>query len=163
MIFYQLSCVKWNDELPKMWKAVVKVCKVSGFSCSVVEAFTLLGCYVAQLDIFGPLKIWPVGCPEIPVTSYQPMPWCNIPEEWRPLQQCGVRTLEDWTIRLSRNISNQLPTYIAQHHKTRKASTAMWWKGQGPLKIGRIGCPETSVTNYQILPHNITEQQRPQL
>jgi len=38
----------------------------------------------------------------------------------------------------------------------------MWWKGQGPLKKGLIDCPKTLVTNYQTLPHNITEQQRPQ-
>jgi len=49
VIFYQLSCVKQIDELLKMWKAVVKVFKVSGFSCNVVEAFTLFRCYVAQL------------------------------------------------------------------------------------------------------------------
>jgi hypothetical protein len=130
MIFYQLCCVKWNDQLLKMWKEVVKDCKLSRFSCSVVQVFTLLGCYMWHSLVVG---------------------------QW----YFGI--LEDVTTRLSWNTSNQLPTYTVQHHKTVNTPTTMWWKGQRPMKIWPIGRPETPVTNYQTLPHNITEQQRPQL
>jgi hypothetical protein len=32
-----------------------------------------------------------------------------------------------------------------------------------PLKVGPIGCPETSITNYQPTPCNISEEQTSQL
>lgn len=32
-----------------------------------------------------------------------------------------------------------------------------------PLKVGQVCCPKTSVTNYQPMPINITEEQRPRV
>jgi len=42
-------------------------CKISGRCGHVYEIFALLGCP----KIAGPLKMWPMGCPEMSVTNYQ--------------------------------------------------------------------------------------------
>lgn len=38
-----------------------------------------------------------------------------------------------------------------------------WLPAARPLKKGLIGCPETSLTNYWLLPRNIPEERTPQL
>jgi len=52
--------------------------KILGFHYCVVDALPLLGCYVAW-----PLSMWPISCPKMSVTNYQPT-HCNTPEEQRP-------------------------------------------------------------------------------
>jgi hypothetical protein len=53
------------------------ICKILGFHHCIVEAFTLLGCYAAYGDCVllkfqGGMGL--MGCPEMPVTSYQLTP-----------------------------------------------------------------------------------------
>ena len=125
-----------------------------------------------------PLKMGPIGCPETLVHNYHSK-LRNIPEERRsqifpplhvfwslpflrlspPFQRPCSFTLQqhDWLVYFPwEPITTHIIPYISWQPPLPCTLQTAW-----PLKMGPIDRPETSITNYQQMLPNISEERRP--
>ena len=88
--------------------------------------------------------------------SHQIMPKLTTP--YKRLRRPGILCSIDWSLVYWRFETTCQPRLQGPNRSKKHSSRSVW-----PFKMGPIGCPEMSVTNYHSTLHNIPEEQRSHL